>query len=153
MSVLNPEKLHTTFQPGFSTGKLDLPRRYTLTHSDRTGDLFLTVGIDYSREQVSGWYTRLMRDEALAELIWDGKEFVLHVYVHVSGGLVFGTARMRDSILHSHIPLVIEAIAHGDRLALNSRPVLKKTQIKVHFSSLQPRFNRVEDWGSLDGYT
>lgn len=30
-------------------------RRYTLTHNDITGQLFLSVGSDYNKEQVSGW--------------------------------------------------------------------------------------------------
>jgi hypothetical protein len=42
-------------------------RCYTLTHSDTTGELFLTIGPDFDRAQISGLYTRLMRDEVLAE--------------------------------------------------------------------------------------
>ena len=61
MTELNPNKLHVSFQAGASAQELSLPRRHTLTHSDVTGDLFLTIGIDYNRKQVSGFYTRLMR--------------------------------------------------------------------------------------------
>ena len=42
------------------------PRCYTLTHSDTTGDLFLTVGPEFDRAQISGWYTRLMRSQVLS---------------------------------------------------------------------------------------
>lgn len=33
-------------------------RRYTLTHNDITGELFLSVGSDYNTDQVSGWCAR-----------------------------------------------------------------------------------------------
>jgi hypothetical protein len=42
MSELHPEKLHVTFHQGTIASALSLPRRYTLTHSDATGDLFLS---------------------------------------------------------------------------------------------------------------
>jgi hypothetical protein len=64
MTRLRPEKLHVDIQTNESQ---HLPRRYTLTHSDTTGDLFLTVANEYKREQISGWYTQIMRDEVLAE--------------------------------------------------------------------------------------
>lgn len=41
-----------------------MPRAYTLTHSDRTGDLFLSIGPKHDEAQVAGLYTRLMRDES-----------------------------------------------------------------------------------------
>ena len=63
MNELNPQKLHVTFQKGISPQQLSLPRRYTLTHSDATGDLFLSIGAEYDQKQISGFYTRLMRDE------------------------------------------------------------------------------------------
>jgi hypothetical protein len=39
MSRLNPEKLHATIVDGTPVDKLVLPRIYTLTHSDFSGDL------------------------------------------------------------------------------------------------------------------
>ena len=68
MKRLNPEKLHVTYLGGTTPEKLTLPRRYTLTHSDRTGELFLSIGREYDTKQTSRLYTRLMRDEVLAEL-------------------------------------------------------------------------------------
>ncbi len=67
MSHLNPNQLHVTFSPGTSQVNFSLPRVYTLTHSDMTGELFLTIGDQVNQSQISGWYTRLMRDEVVAE--------------------------------------------------------------------------------------
>ena len=58
MSGFDSGKLHVRFW-GVLRGVFALPRCYTFTHSDKTGDLFLTVGSGFDFEQVSGWYTRL----------------------------------------------------------------------------------------------
>lgn len=40
MSKLNPEKLSVEFRVGVTFAELIIPRRYTLTHSDITAELF-----------------------------------------------------------------------------------------------------------------
>lgn len=152
MNELNPSKLHVAIQNGTPGQELCLPRRYTLTHSDITGDLFLSIGADYNRRQISGLYTRLMRDEVLAELRDDGDGPRLHVYCHVSGGLSFGTAAWRNAILHHHMRMVLEALRYGDRGLISAHPELDETTVKVHFASNRVRYNRVEIWGPLKGY-
>lgn len=152
MSQLDPGKLHVTFHEGMSPRKLSLPRRYTLTHSDRTGDMFLTIAADYDREQISGLYTRLMRDEVLAELVRTGQTFLLHVYCHVSGGLVLGTAGWRDGILRHHMPMVIEALRYGDRELIRVRPEIDRAGVMVHFQSSHAGYHRIEEWGELQSF-
>lgn len=151
MSHLNPQKLHVKFSEGSTPESPVYPRTYTLTHSDSTGDLFLTVGPQYDQRQISGWYTRLMRDEVLAE--WQSEDKLeLHVHCHVSGGLVFGTAGWRASIFRRHLPMVLEAFRYGDRELFEAYPDLDLAQIRVHFHSSQGRYDRIEDWGRMDGY-
>jgi hypothetical protein len=130
-----------------------VPRCYTLTHSDRTGELFLTIGAVYDRAQVNGCYTRLMRDEVLAE--WGEGEggLALHVHCHVSGGLVVGTARWRDAIFRHELPLVLEALRYGDRALYAAHPALDGAPIWVHFHSPRPAYDRVEPWGTPSDYT
>jgi hypothetical protein len=152
MSSLDPRKLHVTFQSGASAGVLDVPRRYTLTHSDATAELFLTIGAEYDQAQIAGLYTRLMRDEVLAEWKNDGLQTALHVYVHVSGGIVFGFAGMRNAILHHHMPMVLEAIRYGDGEIFSQHPELDDAKIIVHFASHRKRYHRVEDWGQMRKY-
>jgi hypothetical protein len=146
MSRLKPEKLHVRFVAGTAPDGPVIPRRYTLTHSDTTGDLFLTIGADYDRKQISGWYPRLLRDEVLGE--WREENGpALHVHCHVSGGLVVGSARWRDAIFQRELPLVLEAFRFGDRRLFEAQPELDQAPIWVHFHARQPRYNRVESWG------
>jgi hypothetical protein len=149
---LRPEKLQVRFAPGVSPEGPVTPRRYTLTHSDATGDLFLTVGPDYDRKQISGWYTRLMRDEVLAEWGEEREAPSLHVYCHVSGGLVFGTAALRNAIFRRELPLVLEALRFGDRELFETHPELDRAPIVVHFRAAQHRYHRREPWGTPADY-
>ncbi|NJD59219.1 MAG: hypothetical protein C3F13_09525 [Anaerolineales bacterium] len=149
MTHLNPDLLHVRFLDGADEAGPLSPRAYTLTHSDATGELFLTIGKEINFPQIEGLYTRLMRDEVLAE--WDLSEAAsLHVFCHVSGGLVFGTARMRYGIFRHHLPMVLEAFYYGDRILLINHPELAKARVVVHFMARQKRYNLDEDWGVLE---
>jgi hypothetical protein len=64
-------------------------------------NLFLSIGSDYDITQISRLYTRLMRDEVLAEFANEEDSLVFRVYCHISGGFVFGTARFRYNIFQS----------------------------------------------------
>jgi len=149
MVDLHPEKLHVAFNGSIEPSKLKLPRRYTLTHSDSTGDLFLTISNDYDLKQISSIYTRLMRDEVLAEWQKKNDNFELHIFVHVSGGFVFGWASMRDRIFRSHLPLVFQTIIYGDKKIIENFPHLKESQIYVHFQSKNKKYNKIENFGKI----
>lgn len=151
MGDLNPSKLKTTFIGDATPTKFVLPRRYTLTHSDFTGELFLTIGEEYAYSQISGWYTRLMRDEVLGEWQKDIRP-TFHVYCHVSGGLLFGSARWRYGIFKYHMPMVIQAFRYGDQALFDQIPELDEAEIWVHFHAKQKRFNKKELWGTFDEY-
>jgi len=152
MTQLNPLKLNDTHLTGTSPENLVIPRLYTLTHSDFTGELFLSIGNQYDRKQISGLYTRLMRDEVLAELCHDGNQLTFKVYCHVSGGLIIGTARWRYNIFKHELPLALEAIRYGDRTLFEQHPELDQTPVHVYFKSTNKQFNKVENWGVIADY-
>ena len=151
MDHLNPNLLQIEFSDGVNETCPPCPRVYTLTHSDLTGELFLTIGKEINFPQIEGIYTRLMRDEVVAE--WRISEYAtLDVYCHVSGGLVFGTPGMRYRIFRYHLPMVLEAFCYGDRVLLKEHPELAKGRVMVHFLACHNRFNKDERWGVLEDY-
>lgn len=153
MSRLNPEKLHLELLPGTQPSGPVVPRFYTLTHSDATGDLHPTVGAEHDRRQISAWHTLLMRDEVLAE--WgegEGKPS-LHVHCHVSGGLLVGAAKWRDAIFRRELPFVLEALRFGDRALFEAHPELDHAPVWVHFGSSDPKYDRTERWGAIGDYS
>lgn len=152
MGRLRPEKLHVTFASDTKAEGPTIPRSYTLTHSDVSGDLFLTVGPTFNRKQISDLYTRLMRDEVLAEWKEEEQGPTLHVHCHVSGGLVLGPAGVRLAIFKRELPLVLEALRYGDRDLFRAHPALDQAPILVHFHAAQRRYDRVDRWGIPDDY-
>lgn len=152
MKRLNPDKLHTSFTPGTLPDGLTLPRRYTLTHSDSTGDLYLTIGAEYNMKQCSGIYTRLMRDEVFGEISETDTGYMLHVYCHVSGGFIFGTAKFRYDIFQRELPLVLESFRYGDKALFENASEMKNIPVIVHFQSKKSLYNKSENWGIISDY-
>ncbi|MEA3377107.1 MAG: staygreen family protein [Chloroflexota bacterium] len=152
MSRLQPEKLHVTLSSRIKADGPMAPRCYTLTHSDLTGELFLTIDSAYDKKQISGLYTRLMRDEVLTEWRTDEGAAMLHVHCHVSGGVALEPPGMRLAIFAREMPLVLEAFRFGDRSLFEAHPRLDDAPILVHFHARQPRHNRVEKWGTPADY-
>jgi hypothetical protein len=152
MTRLNPKKLHVQFAAGITPKGPLTPRRYTLTHSDSTGELFLTIAPEVDHKQISGWYTRLMRDEVVAE--WQDSEDgpALHLFCHVSGGLAFGSAGMRYAIFQRELPLVLEAFCFGDGGLFEAQPELDRAPIWIHFQSTNRRYHKTERWGTPADY-
>ncbi|KAI8546412.1 hypothetical protein RHMOL_Rhmol07G0115200 [Rhododendron molle] len=81
----------------------NLPRTYTLTHSDITSKLTLAISQTINNSQLQGWYNRLYRDEVVAE--W---KKVLKAFVHGDGNLFNSYPELEESqvwvYFHSNIP-------------------------------------------------
>lgn len=150
LSRLDTEKLHVKLVPPTTDEGPITPRRYTLTHSDRTGDLFLTIGPDYDYREIRGWYTRLLRDEVLAEWTESPSNPELHVYCQVGRGL--GTARFRESIFRRELPLVLEAFRYGDSRLFMENPSLERATIWIHLQMKNEEKDIIENWGNIAAY-
>lgn len=101
-----PEKLTVTFCERVRSAQQPIPRRYTLTHNDITGALQLSVGIEFNYQQISGFYTRLVRDDVRAEWRMHPQPS-LHVFCHVSGKERWlAPPSLRNYIFRRELPLV-----------------------------------------------
>ncbi|WP_443093469.1 staygreen family protein [Geobacillus proteiniphilus] len=78
MKHLHIDRLHTQFAAGTTHTFPLIGRMYTLTHSDATGDLYLTIGRAFATEQLNA-----MRDEVLGEWKQAGAHPALFIYVFV----------------------------------------------------------------------
>ncbi|PWA90242.1 non-yellowing 1 [Artemisia annua] len=129
----------------------NLPRTYTLTHSDITSKLTLAISQNINNSQLQGWSNKVYRDEVVAEWRKVKGNMSLHVHCHISGGHFFLDlfARLRFFIFTKELPLVLKAFAHGDGNLLNNYPDLQEALVWVFFHSTIPEYNRVECWGPL----
>jgi len=149
---LIPNKLHVKLSMNVTPTDPVVPRCYTLTHSDSTGDLFLTIAESFDRRQISGWYTRFMRDEVLAEWQINQGSTSLLVHCQLSGGMILGTASWRYQIFQRELPLVFEAFRYGDQKLFSVHPELDQAQVMVKFHATRLADQREEQWGKMREY-
>lgn len=146
MSKLNPEKLSVEFRQGVTPIEPIKPRRYTLTHSDITADLFLTIGLNYAFDKINA-----MRDEVLGEWVNVKNQYYYQVYLNVDGQSDSATA-IRNKIFIRELPLALEAIRYGDSVFFSIHHELNYVPIIVYFISAIPEINRIENWGTFSDY-
>lgn len=144
LKKLNPEKLFVEFQSPTTETEPIIPRKYTLTHSDKTAELFLTISSHFDYEKITP-----MRDEVLAQ--WSNN-YSLLVYLHIDGNLGYAESIIRNTIFRKELPLALEAIVYGDRLFLDAHPYLNNSSIIIHFKSIYPNLNTIENWGTISDY-
>jgi hypothetical protein len=147
MKRLDPTKLFVEYRPGVTKTEPILQRHYTLTHSDVTAELFLTIGLQYAYDKISS-----MRDEVLAEWRINNDGYYLYVYLYVDGQFGPVISATRYSIFKRELPLALEAIRYGDRTFFKAHPELDNAPIWVYFDSSIPLFNRIEFWGFPGNY-
>lgn len=147
MSKLDPKKLYVTYQEGVTRTDPIIPRRYTLTHSDITGELFLDIGPDYANDKITE-----MRDEVRGEWVENVGGYLYYVYLDVDGGSGRGITGVRNFIFRRELPLALEAIRFGDRDFFENHPELNFVPIIVFFRSNNPRYNSMENWGMFTDY-
>jgi hypothetical protein len=144
---LNPEKLTVEYTKGVTATEPIIGRKYTLTHSDITAELFLTIGLEYAYEKVTN-----MRDEVLAEWRTQDENPFLFVYVSVDGEYGMGMTTIRNRIFRRELPLALEAIRYGDNPFFEEHTELNYAQVWIYFDSVIPYYNSFENWGILKNY-
>lgn len=147
MKRLDPDKLYVEFRTGVTLIEPVIGRKYTLTHSDITADLFLAIGLQFAYDKINA-----MRDEVLAEWRTNNGISFLYAYVYVDGQFGPTVSALRNAIFRRELPLALEAVRYGDRLFFEAHPDLDNAPIWIHFDSTNPEYNRLENWGTPGDY-
>ena len=144
----DPNKLETTFIPPITPiGPIE-GRKYTLTHSDTTGEIFLDVGYKYNYSAIN----EDLRDELIGKYKrYDCNSYILILYAYVGDGDYF-TASMKYAAFKYHMQLALQSIFYGDRELLNEYEFLLNTPIYVKFDSATAIFDNYESYGYIKNY-
>ncbi|MCF8012070.1 MAG: staygreen family protein [Clostridiales bacterium] len=145
MIRLNPDKLNTEYI-NVTPEKPVINRKYTLTHSDITAELFLTIGLTYAYEKITP-----LRDEVLAEWLYSNCKYYLRGYVYV-GEFGFEKSKKRYSIFKRELPLTLAAIRSGDKKFFSVHPHLDKCSIYIYFASLYPELQGYQYYGTPSNF-
>ena len=130
MYKFNPNKLKVIYRQEINKKLLETPRKYTLTHSDKTANLFLTIGKTYDYKSIN--YN--MRDEVFASWEKDDK-YYLKVKLEVDNGESLVKVILRNKIFREELPLALKAIVYGDRLMIENNKFLYYSHVIVYFKS------------------
>jgi len=144
---LNPDKLNVELRYGITATQPVFGRKYTLTHSDITAELFLTIGLQFAYDKIGD-----LRDEVLAEWRSNNGFPFLYVYVYVDGQFGREAAAQRNAILRRELPLALEAIRYGDGRLFDAWPDLDNAPVWIYFDSTSPEYNRFENWGLMKDF-
>lgn len=156
MSGLNPDKLTVDYMEGVTKKGPLIPRRYTLTHSDSTGDLYLQIGLEFAYDKITP-----IRDEVLGEWHYVDDDFMFLVYLQMNKSgenaaensqEAYREGLFREEIFRRELPLALQAIRYGDREYFNQHPEMNLYPIIVYFLYDNPEFNKAEDWGTFADY-
>ena len=147
MSTFNPDKLYVQYRTGVTLTRPVMHRSYTLTHSDKTGELFLNIGLKYAYDKIT-----YMRDEVLGRWEKEFNQYFLSIFLHVDGKDGTKVAALRNDIFRKELPLALQAIVYGDGYFFYAHRFLYSSPIIVHFQSIYDEYNKVENWGSIYDY-
>lgn len=137
MSKFNPAKLSVKNIPPATPFEPVEGRRYTLTHSDDTGELFLSIGYLYDKQSIN----QKLRDEVLAEWAAQNGEFLLIGKVYISNGDYDEKfSRIRYLIFKKELELALTGIIYGDQSLFEYYPWLLDAPIYIRFESIYPEF-------------
>jgi hypothetical protein len=149
MTKFKPEKLSVKYIPPATSFEPVDRRKYTLTHSDTTGELFLSIGHTYDYQAINF----KMRDEVLADWIICNGEYLLFGNVYISNGEFDNNmSKIRYMIFKRELELALTGIIYGDRSFFTYYPWLLDTPIYVQFASIYPEFNDLIYYGTPRKY-
>lgn len=150
MNKFNPERLSVEYRDGVTATDPVITRHHTLTHSDDTGELFLTIGTQFAWDKVNND----MRDEVIGEWKTNGHCIYYNAYVMVNKeGQDFNTAMRRYEVFRRELPLALTAIRYGDRFLFNVYPALDNGLIIVNFISTYPQLYKQEIFGTFSSFS
>ncbi|PGT80597.1 MULTISPECIES: staygreen family protein [Bacillaceae] len=146
MPSFNPEKLFVDVIPPATSFKPIDGRKYTLTHSDLTGELFLDVGYIFNEKIINP----KMRDEVLAEWrISKQNQLNLIGKAYVDGGeFSKEIAEVRFNIFKKEMNTALKGIIYGDLSFFVNYPTLLDAPIFIYFESNYPEYRQILYYGN-----
>jgi len=149
MSLFTPERLSVEFRNGMTQLGPILPRHYTLTHSDTSGELYLTISTQFASDKIN----KELRDEVLGVWHLNENQLSYHVYVYLDQGEYDLTnVKRRNEIFRRELPLALTAMRYGDRKLFYCYPSLDCANITIFFISTFPSYSTQENWGDFNNY-
>ena len=147
MRELNTQKVFVQYRDIMKPDEPVIGRKYTITHSDITAELFVFVSKNYAEDQITN-----MRDEVKLAWVQSKEGLALIGSVIVDGQGVIGNAYIRNNIFYNEMPTALKALRQADRFLFCKEPRLDNTPVFIHFISSSPTYDITYDFGDIGIY-
>ena len=147
MKKIDTKKVFTELRNGATNTFPISGRKYTMTHSDKTGDLFVTIGTGFAEDKIDK-----LRDEVRLQYIIVDRMPILYGEVVVDGMGIPGNPPVREAIFKREMPVALQAIRYADDALFTTYPELDNTPVYIQFISSNPDRNKLYDYGNIGDY-
>lgn len=144
---LDPYKVFVQYRDKMIPYKPVMGRKYTITHSDTTAQLFVFVSENYAEDQITK-----MRDEVRVAWVENKEGVALIGWVLVDGKDVIGNASARNQVFYNEMPTALQALRQADRFLFDTKPYLDNTPVYIHFISSDSKYDKTYDFGVIGNY-
>lgn len=147
MKRLDPAKVFVQYRDTIMPNEPIMGRKYTITHSDDTAQLFVFVSKNYAEDQISE-----MRDDV--RLAWELSDNGLALIgcVIVDSDDVKGNSFIRNKIFLKEMPKALQSLRRADRFLFMNQPGLDNTPVFIRFISNKPAYAKTYDFGIIGNY-
>lgn len=147
MRELNPQKVFAQYRDIIKPYEPVVGRKYTITHSDTTAELFVFIAEEYAEDQVTK-----IHDEV--RIGWEQRErgIALIGSVVVNGADVQGNPSIRNRIFFNEMPTALKALRQADRFLFDKNSSLDSTPVLIHFISSNLAYDKIYNFGAIGNY-
>jgi len=147
MRELNPQKVFAQYRDTIKPYEPVMGRKYTITHSDTTAELFVFIAENYAEDQV----TRMHDDVKIG---WEQNESGMGLIgsVIIDGRGVRGNPNIRNRIFYNEMPTALQALRQADRFLFDKNPSLDSAPVIIHFISSNPVYDKTYNFGAIGDY-
>jgi len=144
---LDPQTVFVQYRNEIYPNDPVINRKYTITHSDKTAEMFVFVAEAYAEDQING-----MRDEV--RVAWEKKDEIpiLIGSVLIDGDGNTRNAKVRNMVFYYEMPTALQALRQADRFLFMKYPELDKARVEIHFISSSPEYDKTYDFGMIGIY-
>lgn len=147
MRELIPQKVFVQYRDSINPYEPIVNRKYTITHSDITAELFVFIATNYADDQVTS-----MHDDVKIGWEQTEKRLLLIGSVLIDGVGVLGNPEVRNRIFYSEMPTALKALRQADRFLFQKHPNIDSTPVFIHFISENPTYDKTYNFGSIGRY-
>lgn len=147
MESFHSSRVNVEYRDGVTETKPIEGRKYTMTHSDDTAELYVTVGKSYAKDKIGP-----LRDEVLLEFQQQDDQLQLIGAVLIDAEHMNWDSEKRNQIFLREMSTALKAIRYADNTLFEQNPMLDEIPIYLWFQSTKEEYNQLYDFGTMREY-